>query len=106
MIGGRGIAVLRTEGDLEAYLATEIGWPLRVDELVGGVELDVDAISDGTAWCVPGILEQIDPPGVHSGDSVAVLPPQHLPRRSRSARPRRPAASRSRSGCAASSTSR
>ena len=80
VIGGRGIAVLRTEGDLEAYLATEIGWPLRVDELVGGVELDVDAISDGTAWSVPGILEQIDAPGVHSGDSVAVLPPQSLSR--------------------------
>ncbi len=80
VIGGRGIAVLRTEGDLEAYLGTEIGWPLRVDELVGGVELDVDAISDGTAWCVPGILEQIDAPGVHSGDSVAVLPPQSLSR--------------------------
>jgi carbamoyl-phosphate synthase large subunit len=80
VIGGRGIAVLRTEDDLAAYLATEVGWPLRVDELVDGVELDVDAISDGTSWCVPGILEQADPPGVHSGDSIAVLPPQSLSR--------------------------
>jgi len=80
VIGGRGIAVLRTIDDLAAYLATEVGWPLRVDELVDGVELDVDAISDGEAWCVPGILEQTDPPGVHSGDSVAVLPPQSLSR--------------------------
>ena len=80
VIGGRGIAVLRSQADLTAYLATDIGWPLRVDELVAGVELDVDAISDGTDWCVPGILEQTDPPGVHSGDSVAVLPPQHLSR--------------------------
>ena len=80
VIGGRGIAVLRTEADVTAYLATEVGWPLRVDELVDGVELDVDAISDGTAWCVPGILEQTDPPGVHSGDSVAVLPPQRVSR--------------------------
>jgi carbamoyl-phosphate synthase large subunit len=47
---------------------------------VDGVELDVDAISDGTAWCVPGILEQTDPPGVHSGDSIAVLPPQRVSR--------------------------
>jgi carbamoyl-phosphate synthase large subunit len=31
-------------------------------------------------WAVPDILEQVDPPGVHSGDSVAVLPPQRLPR--------------------------
>jgi carbamoyl-phosphate synthase large subunit len=80
VIGGRGIAVLRTPEDVTAYLATDVGWPLRVDELVAGIELDVDAISDGTDWCVPGILEQIDPPGVHSGDSVAVLPPQHCSR--------------------------
>ena len=80
VIGGRGIAVLRSDDDVTAYLGTEVGWPLRVDELVAGVELDVDAISDGRDWCVPGILEQLDPPGVHSGDSVAVLPPQDLPR--------------------------
>jgi carbamoyl-phosphate synthase large subunit len=80
VIGGRGIAVLRTDDDVAAYLGTDVGWPLRVDELVDGVELDVDAISDGTDWAVPGILEQIDPPGVHSGDSVAVLPPQRLSR--------------------------
>jgi len=53
---------------------------LRVDELVAGTELDVDAISDGKRWSVPGILEQTDPPGIHSGDSVAVLPPQSLSR--------------------------
>ena len=80
VIGGRGIAVLRTSDDVATYLATDVGWPLRVDELIDGVELDVDAISDGTAWAVPGILEQIDPPGVHSGDSVAVLPPQRISR--------------------------
>jgi carbamoyl-phosphate synthase large subunit len=80
VIGGRGIAVLRSKADIAALLRTEIGWPLRVDELVQGIELDVDAISDGLDWCVPAILEQIDPPGVHSGDSVAVLPPQQLSR--------------------------
>ncbi|HEX6127927.1 MAG TPA: carbamoyl-phosphate synthase large subunit, partial [Candidatus Limnocylindria bacterium] len=76
----RGIAVIRDVTDLAALLETDIGWPLRVDELVDGVELDVDAITDGTDWCVPGILEQLDPPGVHSGDSVAVVPPQGLAR--------------------------
>jgi len=81
VIGGRGIAVLRTHVDLATLLATEIGWPLRVDPMVEGIELDVDVICDGTDWCVPGILEQLDPPGVHSGDSVAVLPPQRISRR-------------------------
>ena len=80
VIGGRGIAVLRSEGDVVDYLRTDVGWPLRVDELIAGVELDVDVISDGERWSVPGILEQVDPPGVHSGDSVAVLPPQRLSR--------------------------
>jgi carbamoyl-phosphate synthase large subunit len=80
VIGGRGIAVLASDGDVAAYLDTEIGWPLRVDAMVEGVELDVDAISDGDAWCVPGILEQLDVPGVHSGDSEAVLPPQRIGR--------------------------
>jgi carbamoyl-phosphate synthase large subunit len=80
VIGGRGIAVLRGEEEVARYLATDVGWPLRVDELVAGTELDVDAICDGTAWSVPGILEQADPPGIHSGDSVAVLPPQALSR--------------------------
>jgi len=80
VIGGRGIAVLRSADDVEAYLRTEVGWPLRVDELVRGVELDIDAIADGERWCVPGILEQLEPPGIHSGDSIAVLPPQGLSR--------------------------
>jgi carbamoyl-phosphate synthase large subunit len=80
VIGGRGIAVLSGGDDIDALLTTDVGWPLRVDELVHGVELDVDAISDGSDWCVPGILEQLDPPGVHSGDSVAVVPPQTLGR--------------------------
>ncbi|MDQ3689997.1 MAG: carbamoyl-phosphate synthase large subunit [Chloroflexota bacterium] len=80
VIGGRGIAVLRSVEDVRVYLATDVGWPLRVDEVVMGIELDVDAICDGTDWAVPGILEQLDPPGVHSGDSVAVLPPQRVTR--------------------------
>ena len=80
VIGGRGIAVLHDAADVAAYLATDVGWPLRVDELVGGIELDVDVISDGRDWCVPGIVEQIDAPGIHSGDSVAVIPPQRLAR--------------------------
>jgi carbamoyl-phosphate synthase large subunit len=48
--------------------------------MVDGIELDVDVVADGTDWAVPGILEQRDPPGVHSGDSLAVLPPRLIPR--------------------------
>ena len=63
VIGGRGIAVLRprrTRGPCwpprSAGRCASTSWST-------GVELDVDAISDGTEWCVPGILEQLDPPG-------------------------------------------
>jgi carbamoyl-phosphate synthase large subunit len=80
VIGGRGIAVIRDRVELGVLLAEEVGWPLRVDALVEGVELDVDVISDGEQWSVPGILEQRDPPGVHSGDSLAVLPPRVISR--------------------------
>ncbi len=80
VIGGRGISVIRDRVDLGLLLAGEVGWPLRVDGMVDGVELDVDVISDGRQWSVPGILEQTDPPGVHSGDSVAVLPPRVISR--------------------------
>ncbi|MFN2484704.1 MAG: carbamoyl-phosphate synthase large subunit [Candidatus Limnocylindria bacterium] len=81
VIGGRGITVIRTLDDLRELLAGGgIAWPLRVDELVDGIELDIDAVSDGEATCVPGILEQLDPPGIHSGDSAAVVPPQRLSR--------------------------
>jgi carbamoyl-phosphate synthase large subunit len=80
VIGGRGIAVIRDRVGLGVLLAEEVGWPLRVDAMVDGIELDVDVVADGTDWAVPGILEQRDPPGVHSGDSLAVLPPRLIPR--------------------------
>jgi carbamoyl-phosphate synthase large subunit len=80
VIGGRGIAVIRDRVDLGVLLADEVGWPLRVDGMVSGIELDIDVIADGEAWSVPGILEQRDPPGVHSGDSLAVLPPRVISR--------------------------
>jgi carbamoyl-phosphate synthase large subunit len=80
VIGGRGIAVIPDRVGLGVLLAEEVGWPLRVDAMVDGIELDIDVVSDGRDWAVPGILEQRDPPGVHSGDSLAVLPPRGLPR--------------------------
>jgi carbamoyl-phosphate synthase large subunit len=45
---------------------------------VGRVEVDVDALSDGTAVHVAGIMEHIEEAGVHSGDSACCLPPHSL----------------------------
>src|SRR5699024_8732692 len=54
------------------------GEPLLIDQYVTGIEVDVDAISDGETTIVPGIMEHIERSGVHSGDSIAVYPPQRL----------------------------
>src|SRR5919106_1761966 len=50
VIGGRGIAVLHSIEDVAAYLATEVGWPLRVDELVAGAGPRAGAPRDGGGW--------------------------------------------------------
>src|SRR5690625_2435807 len=52
--------------------------PLLVDQYITGIEVDIDAVSDGETTFVPGIMEHIERAGVHSGDSIAVYPPQRL----------------------------
>ena len=50
--------------------------PVRIDRYLEGVEVDVDAVSDGDDVLIPGLLEHVERAGVHSGDSVGVFPPQ------------------------------
>src|SRR5699024_4557637 len=52
--------------------------PLLIDQYITGIEVDIDAISDGSTTVIPGIMEHIERSGVHSGDSIAVYPPQRL----------------------------
>jgi carbamoyl-phosphate synthase large subunit len=52
--------------------------PVRIDAYLEGLEVDVDAVCDGTDVLIPGLMEHVERAGVHSGDSVAVFPPQHL----------------------------
>lgn len=51
---------------------------MLVDRYLTGKEIEVDAISDGETVIIPGIMEHIERAGVHSGDSMAVYPPQTL----------------------------
>ena len=51
---------------------------MLVDRYLTGKEIEVDAISDGETVIIPGIMEHIERAGVHSGDSIAVYPPQTL----------------------------
>jgi carbamoyl-phosphate synthase large subunit len=52
--------------------------PVLVDRYLTGKEIEVDAICDGETVVIPGIMEHIERAGVHSGDSIAVYPPQSL----------------------------
>jgi len=83
VLGGRGMQVAETRAQaisavLEGLRAAP-GYPVLIDRYLDGVELEIDAISDGHALLVPGIMEHVERAGVHSGDSIAVFPAQTLP---------------------------
>jgi carbamoyl-phosphate synthase large subunit len=80
VLGGRGMEIARDEAALRDYIAaaTEVSadHPVLVDEFLDGcVEIDVEALYDGVELYLGGVLEQVEPCGVHSGDSACVLPP-------------------------------
>jgi len=86
VLGGRAMRVVKNDEELKNYLSIlstsdEDGnpfnsGPLLVDQfLTNAIEIDVDLISDGKEVFTAGILEHLEPAGVHSGDSTAVLPP-------------------------------
>ncbi|MEZ5928826.1 MAG: carbamoyl-phosphate synthase large subunit [Parvularculaceae bacterium] len=84
VLGGRAMEIVREEEGLRHYLATaqiEINEdePLLLDHyLEQAIEVDVDAISDGTEVYIAGVMEHIEEAGVHSGDSACSLPPYTL----------------------------
>ena len=86
VLGGRAMRVVQNDTELQNYLsvlatADDDGnpfnsGPLLVDQyLTNTIEIDVDLISDGKDVFIAGILEHLEPAGIHSGDSTAVLPP-------------------------------
>jgi carbamoyl-phosphate synthase large subunit len=80
VLGGRAMAVVYDGSTLERYMqgAADVspGHPVLIDRfLEDAFEVDLDLISDGTTAVVAGILQHIEEAGIHSGDSVAVLPP-------------------------------
>jgi len=80
VLGGRGMEIVYDEANLLRYItnATEIteDHPVLVDRfLEDAIEIDVDALFDGTDIFVGGIMEHIEEAGIHSGDSACVLPP-------------------------------
>ncbi len=85
VLGGRAMEIVRDQSQLERYISEAVvvsgDSPVLLDSyLSGAVELDVDAISDGTDVHVSGIMQHIEEAGVHSGDSACSLPPYSLSR--------------------------
>ncbi|MBX7451329.1 carbamoyl-phosphate synthase large subunit [Mycolicibacterium sp. 3033] len=85
VLGGRGMEIVYDEESLEGYIqrATELSpeHPVLVDRfLEDAIEIDVDALCDGTEVYIGGIMEHIEEAGIHSGDSACALPPVTLGR--------------------------
>jgi carbamoyl-phosphate synthase large subunit len=85
VLGGRGMEIVYSDDMLEGYIqrATEISpeHPVLVDRFLDdAVEIDVDALFDGTELYLGGVMEHIEEAGVHSGDSACALPPITLGR--------------------------
>ncbi|MCO4326993.1 carbamoyl-phosphate synthase large subunit [Staphylococcus agnetis] len=82
VLGGRAMEIVYNDAELENYMNEAVKaspeHPVLVDRYLTGKEIEVDAICDGETVIIPGIMEHIERAGVHSGDSIAVYPPQTL----------------------------
>ena len=81
VLGGRAMEVVQDADELARYFGAallEKSGPILIDKYLEGLEVEVDAVCDGVEVLIPGIMEHIERAGVHSGDSMAVYPPQRL----------------------------
>ena len=82
VLGGRAMEIVYSRDELLRYMQYAVdvspNAPILVDKYILGKEVEVDVISDGVDCLLPGIMEHIERAGVHSGDSMAVYPPQSL----------------------------
>jgi carbamoyl-phosphate synthase large subunit len=82
VLGGRAMEIVRNREELRRYMLWAIGAMPRgtvlVDKYLQGIEVEVDAISDGDTVVIPGVMQHVERAGVHSGDSYAVYPAQSL----------------------------
>jgi carbamoyl-phosphate synthase large subunit len=82
VLGGRAMEIVYSEEELTNYLEEAVRvspeHPVLVDRYLMGKEVEVDAICDGEKVLIPGVMEHLERAGVHSGDSIAIYPPQTL----------------------------
>ena len=83
VLGGRAMEICYSTEDLATYLSryakADREHPLLLDRfLEDAIEVDVDALADGTDCDLAGVMQHVEEAGVHSGDSACVLPPMSL----------------------------
>lgn len=82
VLGGQGMEITHNEAELVQYLEDAFKKdgdnPVLIDRYLGGREIEVDAICDGTDVFIPGIMEHLERAGIHSGDSISIYPPQNI----------------------------
>src|SRR6266536_1561165 len=83
VLGGRAMEIVHEQRDLERYMREAVkvsnDSPVLLDRFLNdAIEVDVDAVCDGTDVVIGGIMEHIEQAGVHSGDSACSLPPFSL----------------------------
>jgi len=84
VLGGRAMEIVYDEAGLEVYMREAVRvsheHPVLIDDfLQNALEIDVDAVCDGTDVLIGAIMEHIEEAGIHSGDSACMIPPQTLP---------------------------
>lgn len=84
VLGGRAMCIVYNDNELREYVTRAVdispGRPILMDKfLQDAIEVDVDALADGSDVVIGGIMEHIEEAGIHSGDSSSVLPPYTLP---------------------------
>jgi len=85
VLGGRGMEIVYDDATLSSYVsrATDVspGHPVLIDRFLDdAIEIDVDALYDGSELYLGGVMEHIEEAGIHSGDSACALPPITLGR--------------------------
>jgi carbamoyl-phosphate synthase large subunit len=83
VLGGRAMRIVYDDQDLEQYMREAVRvspeHPVLIDKfLEEALEIDVDAVADGTRVVVGGVMEHIEKAGIHSGDAACALPPYSL----------------------------
>lgn len=82
VLGGRAMQIVYDQAQLRTVLGQALqefpDQQIWIDQYLLGQEVEVDAIADGETVCLPGIMEHLERAGIHSGDSIAVYPPQRV----------------------------